>query len=72
MDLLKQIMQMVLSLIELGKILFHYSCYKHYFMLPSTLRQRNTFLFERLTIHHSTPTPFVTTHKSPIIKSYLK
>ena len=49
MDLLKQIMQMVLSLIELGKILFHYSCYKYYFMLPSTLRQRNTFLFERLT-----------------------
>ena len=33
-----------------------------FLMLPSTLRQRNTFLFERLTTHHSTSTPFLTTH----------
>ena len=28
----------------------------------NTLRQRNTFLFERLTTHHSTSTAFLTTH----------
>ena len=33
-----------------------------FWMLPSTLRQRNTFLFERLTTHHFTSMPFRTTH----------
>ena len=31
-------------------------------MLPSTLRQRDTFLFERLRMHHSTPMLFLTIH----------
>ena len=31
-------------------------------ILPSTLWQRNTFLFERPTIHNPTSTPFLTTH----------
>ena len=65
---------MVQSLTELGKILLHYSrkdfeslskqiLSKQIFqMLPSTLQRRNTFLFERLTTHHYTSTPFLTTN----------
>ena len=63
------------NLTELGKILLHYSRKKDFqspskqiltkqifLMLHSTFRQGNTFLFKRLTIHHSTSTPFLTTH----------
>ena len=65
---------MVQSLTELGKILLYYSrkdfeslskqiLSKQIFqMLPLTLRRRNTFLFERLTTHHYTSTPFLTTN----------
>ena len=67
-------MQMVQSLAEVGKILLHYSrkkdfqspskqiLSKSYLMLPPTLRQRNTFLFVKLTTHHSTSTLILTTH----------
>ena len=52
-------MQMVQSLTELGKILLVKEIFS---MLTSILRRRNTFFFERLTPHHSTPTPFLTNH----------
>ena len=68
--LLQQIMQMVQSLIELGTILSCYSRKKNFQppskqileMLTSTLQQKNTFLSKRLTIHHSTPSPFLNNH----------
>ena len=57
---------MVGSLIELRKILLHYSRKRDFQSQPkqillTTLRKRNTFLFKRLTMHHSTSTPFLTT-----------
>ena len=68
MGLLQQIMQMVQSLTELGKILLVKEIFS---MLTSILRRRNTFFFERLTPHHSTSTPFLTTHIQSS-NSYLK
>ena len=64
-------MQMVQRIIELGKTLLHCSRKKGFQLpssqillkqMPSTLQQRNTFLFKRLTIHHSTSTLFLNTY----------
>ena len=35
---------------------------RYFGCVPCSLRQRNIFLFERLTIHRSTPTASLTTH----------